>query len=180
MSPQPRVNDVPYVVAPLVAYTFDILADPDGTAYLFWNDNRNGIGYRNIMFSRGEPASPWKDVGYGLSGTGGEVPHLVGSGPLTGGSANQIDLTNALPGTFTNLVLGLSLLEAPFKGGVLVPSPDLIIPGLPVDAGGGFSLPFAWPDGIPAGTKFWFQHWVLDPGGPFGFAASNGLEAEAQ
>jgi hypothetical protein len=179
MTPQPRVNDEPYTVAPRVAFTSDIIADPDGTVYLFWNDTRNGIGYPHIMFSRGEE-SPWTDVGFGLAGTGGAVPKLEGSGPLTGGSMNRIELTNALPDSVTYLAIGLSVLEKPFKGGVLVPSPDLILPDLPVDSGGNLSLPFTWPDGIPAGSNLWFQHWILDPGGPQGFAASNGLMAEAQ
>ncbi|MHC4943796.1 MAG: hypothetical protein ACYTG7_12335 [Planctomycetota bacterium] len=125
-------------------------------------------------------ASPWTDLGHSLAGTNGREPVLTGSGPLTGGSTNQIDLTMALPNTTTYLVLGFTLVEQPFKGGVLVPYPDLIFAGLPVGPSGSFSLPFTWPTGVPAGTKVYVQHWIVDPGGPFGFSASNGLQAEGQ
>lgn len=124
--------------------------------------------------------SPWADVGGGKAGTGAIVPVLTGTGPLTAGSPNSVDLTNAVQSTTTNVVLGLSLLNLPFKGGTLVPSADIIFFGLPVSGGGTNSLPFVWPAGIPNGTLFWVQHWVSDAGATFGFSASNGLRGTAQ
>lgn len=50
--PCPRVNDVPYVVEPYVAWTSDLVADASGVAYLFWNDGRATGYYDNVYFSR--------------------------------------------------------------------------------------------------------------------------------
>ena len=49
-------------------------------------------------------------------------------------------------------MVGFSSIFLPFKGGTLVPAPDLIIP-LPTLASGDISVPFTWPGGIPAGFK---------------------------
>jgi len=135
----------------------------------------NSIAAPTVTFGAGA----WTNLGNGLAGTNGE-PLLVGVGPLTAMSVNSVDLSNALPGSTTNMVLGLSLFNVAFKGGVLGPSPDFLFLGLPVNGSGDFSLPFVWPVGVPAGTKIWVQHWVSDAGGPVGFAASNNLEGEAQ
>ncbi len=122
----------------------------------------------------------WTDLGNGLAGSGALTPALFGSGPLTGGSANVLSLDDALASSTTALVVGFSQIDAAFKGGVLVPAADLVIPGLPVGAGGSFALPFTWPMGVPAGVDVWFQHWVTDAGGPKGFSASNGLKGRSQ
>ncbi len=117
----------------------------------------------------------WVDLGGGLAGTGALTPTLAGSGPLSANSANVLTLADALPGSNAALFVGFSLLGAPFKGGTLLPSPDLVLFGLPVGGGGALSLPFTWPTGVPAGTQLWLQAWVTDAGGPVGFSASNGL-----
>lgn len=122
----------------------------------------------------------WSDLGLGLAGTAGLVPVLTGSGPLTASSVNAVDLAAALPGAGAHLVFGFTRIDAAFKGGVLVPSPDLLISGLPIDGAGQLSLPFVWPTGIPGGFPFFLQVWVEDGQGPLGFAASNGLRGEAQ
>ena len=49
------------------------------------------------------------------------------------------------------LVLGSAGLFAPFKGGTLVPTPDVLLPGIVLDGTGGFVAPFAWPAGVPSG-----------------------------
>ncbi len=123
-----------------------------------------------------EAYDPWTDLGAGLAGSAG-VPLLAGSGPLTGDSLNSLDLTGALAGASCTLVVGLSQLDAPFKGGTLVPAPFLLVVGLAADGGGALGLPFLWPAGVPSGVALYFQHWIADPAGPLGFAASNGLQA---
>ena len=75
--------------------------------------------------------------------------------------------------------LRLQYYQAPFKQGVLVPSPDVLIPSLPLDGIGGLVLSFAWPTGLPPDVTTWHQYWIPDPGAPAGFAASNGVEAAA-
>ena len=125
-------------------------------------------------------SSPWTDLGGAKAGTGGLTPVLTGTGPLTALSNNSVDLSNGLASTTTNLLLGLSTLVLPFKGGTLVPSPDALFLGLPVDGSGNMSLPFVWPNGIPAGAKIYLQHWLTDGGVSFNLSASNGLQGEAQ
>ncbi|MCB9897009.1 MAG: hypothetical protein H6825_03280 [Planctomycetes bacterium] len=121
-----------------------------------------------------ECGSPFTDLGHGLAGTNG-VPTLTGTGTLAAGSPTTLALDGALGSSTTYFVLGASLLSAPFKGGVLVPSPDVVIP-VPTSPSGELDLAFAWPVLAP-GTTIAFQHWIADGAGPAGFAASNGLLA---
>jgi hypothetical protein len=126
-----------------------------------------GAGY---VFELG----PWIDLGFGMSGTTG-WPWLFGTGPLTAGSSNQLSLIGAEPSAAAILVVGLSALYAPFKGGLLVPSP-LVLVFTSTNPSGQLFLPFTWPANGPAGVSLHFQLWVSDSAGPAGFAASNGLK----
>jgi len=119
--------------------------------YIFdqWN-----VGADNLTLDAG--VDPWVDLGNGLAGTYG-IPQLELTGPLTGGSVVSVSLTNALENSTAWFVLGFSLLNAPLKGGVLVPAVDVL------------------PGGVPPGTTTWYQTWVEDAAGPVGFAASNGV-----
>ena len=102
-------------------------------------------------------------------------PVLTGSGSLVGGQPVTLALTSAKPATLTTLVLGLSLLNAPFKGGTLVPNPNILFFGLPTNGHGNLTLNATWPSGLPSGLAVITQFWIPDPAGPAGFAASNGL-----
>ncbi|MHC5211692.1 MAG: choice-of-anchor B family protein [Planctomycetota bacterium] len=120
----------------------------------------------------------WTDLGNGKAGVSG-VPALGGTGPMTSGSANAVDLTNAAPSSTTTLVVGFSGLFAPFKGGTLVPMPDLLLFALPIDGAGAASLPFVWP-AVPPGITLYWQHWIDDPAASLGLSASNGLSSVSQ
>lgn len=123
------------------------------------------------------PLPTWVDLGDGLAGTNG-TPVLSGSGDLSGGSPVGLTLTNALPGAPAYLIMSLATLNAPFKGGVLVPDPSaplgLFFP-LAADGAGNLTIGGLWPVGIPTGTVLYNQYWITDAGGPKGFAASNAL-----
>lgn len=121
-----------------------------------------------------EPAPPFADLGGGLAGTNG-TPMLTGTGSLEPGSTTTLALTNGLPGSTTALIIGTSATPTPFLGGTLVPAPDVLVFGLPVDAAGALTLSAPWPTAVPAGTPFVFQHWVADATAPFGYAASNAV-----
>ena len=43
------------------------------------------------------------------------------------------------------------------------------------DASGSYNSPGTWPSGMAPGLTFYFQSWILDPGGPAGFSATNAL-----
>jgi hypothetical protein len=116
---------------------------------------------------------PWDDMGNGLAGTTG-IPELIGTGSMVDGELVTLDLTNILVGTTATLVYGTSAVFAPVKGGVLVPNPEIIAFGLPT-FGGTLSLSVTWPSGVPGGLPTYWQYWILDPAGPQGFAASNGV-----
>ena len=132
-----------------------------GTAVnVFWDDLALGT-------------SPWTKVGAGLAGIAG-VPLIDGAGPLTAGSPLVLSLDAAKPASTAWLVIGLSALKAPFKGGVMIPKPDITV-ALPTGALGALDVPATWPAGLPSGFVLWFQWWVQDPAGPAGFAASRGL-----
>lgn len=126
-----------------------------------------------VIDFRGE-VDPWTLLFGASSGTLGE-PLLEGGGSLQGGTPVSLALSNARPNGSATLVMGLSLLAAPYKGGVLMPSPDVLVAGLPVDGAGTLLIADTWPVGIPAGVSFYSQHWIVDPAGPHGLAASNGL-----
>ena len=55
------------------------------------------------------------------------------------------------------------------------PLPGDCVFTLPTDASGELNLGGTWPAGLPSGFKIYYQAWQQDPGGPLGFAASNGL-----
>jgi hypothetical protein len=115
-------------------------------------------------------------LGGALAGSNG-LPQLAGKGTLVPGSPVSLTLSSALPNSTAALIVGLSAVDMPFKGGTLVPAPDILITGLPVSGTGTLALASTWPAGLPAGLSLWFQEWIVDPAGPKGFAASNGLLA---
>ncbi len=125
-----------------------------------------------------EPYTPWTEDGAGLAGTFG-VSSLSGKGLVGAGAPATLMLQYALPGAISTLVAGRSKAQLPLKGGVLVPAPEILLPGLVVDDQGALSLSFTWPMGLLPGFDLWLQIWIADPSGPQGFSASNGLHAEA-
>lgn len=119
---------------------------------------------------------PWVDLGQPLAGGAG-LPLLAGDGALATGEPMALTLAGAAPVAPATLVVGLSEQPQPFKGGVLVPALDLLVGPLVTDAQGLVVLSTDWPAGVPAGTTFHFQHWIVDGGAPKGLAASNALRA---
>jgi hypothetical protein len=116
----------------------------------------------------------WISLGGAVAGSNG-TPSLTGSGDLVGGQPVALALTNAKPATPVTLIIGVSQLGLPFKGGTLVPDPNVLIFGLPTNGHGNLTLNSTWPSGLPSGFTFYSQYWIPDSMGPAGFAASNGL-----
>ena len=148
-----------------------------------------GDGQQDILFAAGESSrASWISVrpmlpalmpiGAPLAGTLG-APELAGSSCLSANAWLELTLTHALPLSTTFLVMGLSQLDGPLKGGVLVPFPNFVFP-LPTDSHGMQALAIQLPANVPPGLPVFFQHWIIDPGGPKGFAASNGLTGTTQ
>jgi hypothetical protein len=120
----------------------------------------------------------WLQHGNALAGALGD-PALVGAGSLVAGEPMSVTLSNAVPDAPFTLIAGFSQLDAAFKGGFLVPSPDVIVAGLGTGPGGGLSLGTSWPAGVPSGLQIWIQAWIVDAAGPKGLAASNGISGTA-
>jgi hypothetical protein len=95
----------------------------------------------------------------------------VGEGTLLAHSEVRVTLAPVL------CVLGLGAGSLPFKGGVLVPDPDVMLTGLVTDAAGDLELHVDVPAGL-AGFTLVEQFWIEDPAAPHRWAASNALSAE--
>lgn len=118
----------------------------------------------------------WDSLGNGLAGSHG-VPVLGGAGYFVPGLGVTVTASQMLENRTAALAIGLQAINAPFKGGVLVPSLDVLVPGLSTGPTGEIALTGAWPNGVPPGFSFYLQMWLADPAGPHGFAATNGLKA---
>lgn len=114
----------------------------------------------------------WRVLGGGAWGTYGK-PNLAGAGDLTAGSATRLSVRGGREASSAFLVAGLDVIDAAVKGGVLVPSPDLLIP-LVTDGTGALDLVFPWQV-LPPGIEATVQVWIDDPEGPKGWSATNAL-----
>lgn len=160
------------VVKDLLLENVDSLPSLEGKTVSGGRLNLFLAGQAISVWSNGPTA--WVNLGGGLAGTLG-TSTLSGSGTLAGGTTAGLNLSGASRGEAASLVLGLAQLNVPFKGGTLVPQPDVIIDGLVTDSNGNLALSGTWPNGVPAGVATYFQFWVSDTGGPQGLSASNGV-----
>jgi hypothetical protein len=143
----------------------------DGTTTQLTNVPANQL----ITIAAPPPPPPtWFDLGNAKAGSNG-LPVLTGTGNLSASSLNQLDLAGAAGSSTATLVFGLVLLNAPLKGGVMVPNPLSLIP-VPTSPSGATALPFVFPPGIPPGFPLFFQFWIGDPVASFSLSASNGLK----
>lgn len=133
-----------------------------------------GVGGGAVWLLFKEAPDPWVNLGAPLPGAHGPSS-LSGDGTLHPGDPVALTLTGALESAQTTLVIGLSTLALPFKGGTLWPAPDALLPGFFTTSAGELALAGNWPGGIPSGLTFTFQMWMVDATGPAGMAASNGL-----
>jgi hypothetical protein len=143
----------------------------------------DGDGARDIVLAaRGLPQlvvlhnadGPWGDLGHSLPGSNG-FSRLSGVGTLQPGSAVGLIVTHGTPSAPVFLVAGLGSAFAPFHGGVLVPSPDVVLSGSTTDASGSLSSSGAWPAALAPGFELLFQAWFPDISAPGGYAATTGL-----
>lgn len=157
------------------------LAALDDVVRAFWLDLRGaaangGTAHVQRVMQRGLDdlaPGPWQNLGFAKPGSSG-TPALFGVGAPAPGSSVTLAVANAAAAAPLWLVVGGARLDLPFLGGVLVPSPQVVLP-LATDAGGGLALPVAWPAGVPAGTAIYLQAWIADGGAAQGTSATNGL-----
>ncbi|RKY21014.1 MAG: hypothetical protein DRQ55_05765 [Planctomycetota bacterium] len=118
----------------------------------------------------------WNNEGFALPGVNGD-PLFVGSGDLTAGSANPLELSNAAP--LANAALFWNLQSAPvnFKGGTVVPGVAFYVYPFTTSAAGEISVSLGVPStGLPVGTEFWLQWLIQDSMAVHNYAFSNAIK----
>ncbi len=114
---------------------------------------------------------PTADLGHGLSGD--STPHLNVWGQTHAGGLVTLSISSAAPTASGGLVVGFSQATVSFKGGVLVPSPDLIVP-VGTDENGAWRIDAPLSAEIPTGVPIFLQALITDDGAPSGFAFTTG------
>jgi hypothetical protein len=142
----------------------------DGSVLCGWGFGGGWV----IQWSR--PAT-WVNLGGELAGSNGQSPELVGYGGMVAGQHVGLSLTKTLPNAPATLVLGTSPINQPINGGLLVPFPQVVLPGLFTNAAGELALSAPWPPSVPSGIGLYFQYWLGDGGNPFGVSATNAVVA---
>ncbi|RKY16120.1 MAG: hypothetical protein DRQ55_18675 [Planctomycetota bacterium] len=153
-----------------------------------WDCNENGIddeldlasglsqdANANGILDECEP-SVWSNEGSALTGINGD-PLFVGSGDLTAGSSNPLELSNAAPTAVAALFLNLESDPVDVFGGTIVPgvvySPYFFM----TTAAGEVSLNLVPPPGwLPAGTELWLQWVIQDSAAVHNRAMSNAIK----
>ena len=105
-------------------------------------------------------------------------PRFTGLGSLAPNTPWLIRVSHGLPGNLVTLVLGLSELGLPFKGGVLVPSPDALLT-FPLDAAGSLILSGTWP-AVALPGPLYAQGWMVDADATKGLSATPGLRSPSR
>ncbi len=102
------------------------------------------------------------------------APQLDVYGALVSDAPWIVRVSHGLPNHPVFLVVGLSELAAPFKGGTLIPVPTSLF-GVSLDGNGAIELAGVWPPLVPPPPSVWIQAWLPDPQGPHGWSATRGL-----
>ena len=117
----------------------------------------------------------WTDLGGASTGSFG-MPLLTAEGSLAANAPYGLAVSDAHPSSPALLAVSLSSLPVPFKGVTLQAFPITAQFALSTNAVGGLVLGGTWPAGVPAGTEFWLQTLVADPGLPGGVSITNAVK----
>jgi hypothetical protein len=121
------------------------------------------------------PGSALLDLGHQLEGANG-WPIQIASGSFAGGTPFSFSLAHGpVGGGVVYHIIGFSILDAPFKGGTMVPTPNLLSGPWTPTGTGALLLAGTWPMGVPSGFPLVAQFWFASSGSIAGFAASSGV-----
>lgn len=110
--------------------------------------------------------------------TGFFAPTLSGSGSLAGGESFTLTFAGMPLSTTAFAFFDLTAINAPFKGGILVPAPTFkVMFPTPAFAFQTVDINSSIPIGLPSGLSIYLQAWFPDAGGVSGASATNALEA---
>lgn len=158
-------------IAPeLAAGTYTILVDGGEKPGVYSDYGSRGV----YTVSVDTAGSPLAIVEGGVAGGSGFEPSLQASGTPCAGELITVNVFAAPPNEAANLVIGIDELSAPFKGGVLVPAPAVVI-GFSTGIFGLVQFSAPWPAGIPTGFEVYMQYWMTDSSAPSGFAATDAV-----
>lgn len=118
-------------------------------------------------------AGSWIDMAQGLQGSFG-VPGLSWCiNPFTPG-LGALWISGGLPNASIWLIVGFDSVSLPFRGGVLVPRPDIVLSGFVLGSDGSLLIPVLSDPNAPP-TLLFLQAWIADPAGPELLASTNGI-----
>lgn len=165
-----------------------LAVDPQGNIYLTGTTSSTDFpttpdayddelyGFSDIFVAKFD-LSTWTWIDHALPPLNGPAPRLTAAGSLQPFSAGSMHVDRAKPFSVCTVVIGLSSITLPFKGGVMVPAPDRLL-SFPMNAEGELHVAWAeWPEGLPEGLDIWFQAWSQDADSWLGYTASNALTA---
>jgi hypothetical protein len=161
----------------------DVAISGNGACWLAYSAiGRGGApgSVQRVVVERVDDLLPvaWRTVpGGGVGGSAGR-PALAGFGELMPNTPLRLEATGAVPFTFGIQCAGLARLDAPFLGGLCVPSPDLLFVHA-ADAAGRATFAVVWPP-LPPGLPVWHQFWFADATAPFGYGATDGLRSTSR
>jgi hypothetical protein len=165
------------VTATVTEVTADLA--PVGTQITsFGEDNVGELYYCNQggTIRKIVPEIPFTGIGNALAGVSGK-PVLWGNGTLITSTPGSLNIKSAAPGAAGMLFVSLAEGNVPFKGGVLVASPILIMLPIASNGSGGMLLPWAsWP-ALPSATTLVFQAGFSDAAAIHNVSLTNGLRA---
>jgi hypothetical protein len=171
--------------APLAVYDTETGWGPSPSLPMRYSpDGRLAYGRSDPTVVMADCPGEIRSYGAGCAGSGGLVPSLQGSGCAARGSLLELRIAQALGGAPALLAFGTAKASTPLLGcEVLVaPLPPLGVPlalsGLGAGAGSA-ALPLLLGPATPRVTVT-VQALVLDPGGPFGISASQGLQLDIE
>ena len=151
--------------------------DLDGRPDAVVAENQIAPSSVRVLFNRTYGAgSPFLDLGGALEGSNGS-PIQLASGTLVAGQPFAFKLASGPPNGAAYHVVGFNHVDAPFKGGVMIPSVNLINGPFGLDAAGQRTLAGNWPSG-GSGLGLYMQFWMPNGSGPMGFVASSGVRAQ--
>jgi hypothetical protein len=114
----------------------------------------------------------WQESVEGALAGSFREPRIVGSGLALVGETFGVRASGFAPNALGILVVGFANVSAPFLGGTLVPTANVLLP-FTTDASGDETAASIWPATTPPGLELWFQSWLIDPAGAQGFSATN-------
>lgn len=123
------------------------------------------------------PCADWLALGNAKTNSLGDTPVLIGKGTLQAGALISLVIQSGPPSALGLLLVGFTNVSLPFGGGgILVPSPDVLL-ALPVDAAGGLTLTTAWPAGFPSSVDLYYHVLFNDPPATAGVSATNAYKS---